>query len=214
MSEDINFRRANRKVFVGYTKIISSVIPGLGKSFKIRKIIKENNFYFSLGGKLTKNLIFEKLNNILIKIKNENYKDIAIHLDLEDTNDIEIMNEFLFSFLITKFYKNNDNIIYIPKDIYIYIEIPNCFEDYLSKFSILKYFNQEILTFENMPKFNFSDEIIKIFKMHLGIDSNDKLQKFIKRNICIEKFSYYQINIFIKLFISQFCQISYKVTFH
>ena len=134
--------------------IITSEICGLGKSEKIKKIIKDNNeiyFYFPLGGILTKNIIFDKLEKLLngenginekLKSENKSYKDIAIHLDLTESKETSIINEFFFSFLITKFYTNNETIIYIPKDIHIYIEIPNCFEDYLSKFSILNIFKK------------------------------------------------------------------------
>ena len=58
---------------------------------------------------------------------------------------------------------NNENIIYIPKDIDIYIEIPNCFKDYLSKFSILKIFKKENITFETMPEFNYKKDILDLF---------------------------------------------------
>lgn len=49
-----------------------------------------------------------------------------------ESQETSIRNEFLFSFLITKFYINNEN------------KIPNCFENYLSKFGILNIFNMKI----------------------------------------------------------------------
>jgi len=108
--------------------VITSDICGLGKSEKIKKIIKDENkryFHFPLGGILSKDIIFNKLNNLLNKIKNkvkeQNYKEIAILLDLTESEEISIINEFFFSFLITKFYLNNESILYIPKDISIYI---------------------------------------------------------------------------------------------
>ena len=48
--------------------VISSEICGLGKSGKYKKIIedkKEIYFHFPLGGILNKNIIFDKLENIL-----------------------------------------------------------------------------------------------------------------------------------------------------
>ena len=125
------------------------------REIRKKKIVedkKEIYFHFPLGGILNKNIIFDKLENLLngenginekLKSENKTYKDISIHLDLTDSKETSIINEFFFAFLITKFYTNNENIIYIPKDINIYIEIPNCFEDYLSKFSILKIFKRE-----------------------------------------------------------------------
>ena len=48
-------------------------------------------------------------------------------------NIVSGLNEFLFSFLITKFYSNNENVIYIPINIDIYIEMPNSFKDFIRK---------------------------------------------------------------------------------
>ena len=195
---------------------ITSDICGLGKTGKIKKLIKDKNkkyMHFPLGGKLTKKIIYDKLENLLNKIKNENYMNIGIHLDLIETNEISLINEFLFSILITKFYITNENILYIPNDIYIYIEIPNCFYDYLSKFGILQILNKENITLENIPSFNYSNDIINIFDKLLGIKTNDKLQEFIQKNINIKKYSYHQINIFIKLFISQFGHYQSKLKF-
>ena len=66
-------------------KVITSNICGLGKSYKIKKMIKndkKNYFHFPLGGILTKVVIFEKLSRLLKKIKKENennYQEVAIH---------------------------------------------------------------------------------------------------------------------------------------
>ena len=209
-----------KKFFLSVFKninIISSDICGLGKSEKIRKRIKDfrqKYYHFPLGGYLTKKIIYNKLENIMEKIKNENYRDIAIiaiHLDLTESYQKDILNEFFFSFLITKFYSYNDNIINIPKDISIYIEIPNCFENYLDKFIILNIFKRENISFENMPKLNYSDEIIKKFKYILKIKSNEEIEELVKKKIGVQKYSYHQINIFIKIFLSQFNKFNSKI---
>ena len=193
--------------------VMTSDICGLGKSEKIKKMIndsKKKYFHFPLGGILTKSIIFDKLDRLLNEINNEinnnnrKYQDIAIHLDLTESKEISIINEFFFSFLITRFYTNNENILYIAKDINIYIEIPNCFEDYLSKFSILNIFNKDNITIETMPSFNYSQEIINCFDRMLGIKSNDEIKEFINKYIGVSIYSFHQINIFIKLFISQY----------
>ena len=212
----------NKNVFLselGNVEVFSSDICGLGKSGKIRKLIEDKKlkkFHFPLGGILSKKIIFDKLENLLNKIKLENYKDVAVHLDLTESREKSIMNEFLFSFLITKFYSNNENIIYIPNDIHIYAEIPNCFEDYLSKFNLLKIFKRDNITFETMPGYNYPKEIIEIFKRMLGIDSNEKIKEFVEKYIGIARpqpYSFHQINIFIKLFISQYNQFESKLQF-
>jgi hypothetical protein len=156
--------------------VISSDICGLGKSFKIKKMIekeKREYYHFPLGGKLTKNVIYQKICNLFKKIKNaaklkkesninsknnnddeeySEFNNVAIHLDLIETKETNLINEFLFSFLITKFYAINENIIYIPNNIKIYIEIPNSFENYLTKFGILNAFNIENIVFEKKTK--------------------------------------------------------------
>ena len=206
---------------LGHIMVISSDLCGLGKSEKIKKAIKDAKkiyFHFPLGGILTKNVIFKKLDNLLKEIKKNNYnsKDIAIHLDLTESEEISILNEFFFSFLITKFYLNNESIIYIPNDIDIYIEIPNCFENYSSKFGILNIFKKENITLENMPPFNYSKEMIDIFNRMLGINSNEGIKEFVEKyfkKIGIEKYTYHQINIFIKLFISQYSKFKGKLIF-
>ena len=217
-----NATNKNNKEFLselGNVQVFSSDICGLGKSGKIRKLIKDRGqkyFHFPLGGILTKDTIFEKLQNLLNKVKNENYNDVAIHLDLTESREKSIMNEFLFSLLITKFYSNNENIIYIPKDINIYVEIPNCFEDYISKFNLLKIFKRDNITFETMPKYNYPPEMIDIFKRMLDIDTNEKIKEFVEKHIGIKKpqpYSFHQINIFIKLFISQYNKFKSKLIF-
>ena len=202
--------------------VVTSDICCLGKSEEIRKKIKDKkkeNFHFPLGGILSKSTIFDKLERLLDKINeeinknNKKYDDIAIHLDLTESQETSVINEFFFSFLITKFYTNNENIIYIPKDIHIYIEIPNCFEDYISKFGILSIFNKENITFENMPQFNYSDKITKLFTHMLEKKTNPEIQEFVKKYIGLTKYSYHQINIFIKLFISQYSKFDEKIYF-
>lgn len=83
-----------------------------------------------------------------------------------ESNEDLILNEFLFSFLITKFYSNNENIIYIPKNIEIYIEIPNCFYDFKSNCDILNLFlheqNKDCITLKSLPKLQLSDKNSKL----------------------------------------------------
>ena len=198
-------------------KVITSDICGLGKSEKIRKMIQDNKkkyYHFPLGGILTKCIIFDKLSNLLNKMKNENYKDIAIHLDLTESEETSLLNEFFFSFLITKFYSNNEYIIYIPKEIYIYIEVPNCFENYLSKFNILNIFRKENISIFNRERFNFSGEVINNFSKIVKCNSNDDIKEFVEENfkkIGVKRYNFHQINIFINLFISQYNKFKSKI---
>ena len=121
--EDIHDIHVNELLKNIKVKIITSDVCGLGKSFKIKKMIREEGkkyYHFLLGGKLTKKEIYQKIKELLEKIKkefktnskdkknnNDEYKEfnnVAIHLDLIETEEISLINEFLFSFLITRFY--------------------------------------------------------------------------------------------------------------
>ena len=84
---------------------------------------------------------------------------------------------------------------------FIYIEIPNIFSDYLTKFSILKMFNKEQISFPNIPEINLSPKDIDIFKSVLGFKTIRDINNFIKEKIFISKYSLHQVNIFIKLFL-------------
>ena len=212
-------------------RVITSDVCGLGKSFKIKKLIKESKkyYHFPLGGKLTKNEILKKIDNLFKKIKKEAKKEsgdkrgkrnmdkeeeeysifnnIAIHLDLTETKEISLINEFLFSFLITKFYTDNENIIYIPDNIQIYVEIPNSTENYLQKFGILNALTPENIKLGKLLPLELKSNIRNKFKKLKGLETNEDIESFIKekfKEIGIEEYSYYQVQTFIKLFISQF----------
>ena len=64
-----------------------------------------------------------------------------------------------------------------------------------------------------MPKFNCPDNIIQIFNRMLEINSNDKIEGFVKKHINCKIYSYHQINIFIQLFISKYNKFKSKLTF-
>lgn len=182
-------------------KVISSDVCGLGKSFKIMKMIskeKKTYYHFPLGGKLTKNSIYQKSDlfkkikkkvkaqkDSNIKTKDNNsgeyseFNNVAIHLDLIETKETSLVNEFLFSFLITKFYTSNENIIYIPNNIKIYIEVLNSFEDYLT--GILNAFNIEnIVLGEPKPNENNSSNIVNVPMLPLDLDENKNIIKNLK----------------------------------
>ena len=61
-------------------------------------------------------------------------------MDLNDSDKIGLMLEFLFSILVTRFYGQNEDIFFLPKNIPIKIEVPNTFINFFEKFYILKLF--------------------------------------------------------------------------
>ena len=225
LGENINIEKENienkykENSFIKKAKVISSDVCGLGKTYKIKKKINKHKkvyYYFTINEEDSKNNIFVKLEKLLKKIKEDNgekYEKVAIHLDMLEYGEISVINEFLFSFLITKFYCNKENIIFIPNEIEIYIEIPNSFENILSKYGILKFFERKNITLDKMPKLNLSEDEINIFKKILGYDNIDMIKQFIKNNIGMENYTYFQVRIFINIFISQFNMFSDRIKF-
>ena len=169
-----------REELANNTHIIQLEVCGLGKSTKIKNLIKKSlkYIYFPLGGNITKDKIYLKLEKMMKSISDENnYEDIAIHLDLFESKEYSVLNEFLFSFLITKFYSNNENIIYIPINIEIYIEIPNCFKDFINNYKILKFFkgNNDNISLNHMPELNLPEDKIKLFNNKLSLRNNEEI---------------------------------------
>ena len=106
---NLNISNIQVKAFFENIKVFSSDVCGLGKYFKVKKLIKENKeiyYHFPLGGMLTKTIIYEKLFKLLKKIKkdlkfkkeeeeNLGYNNVANHLDI-----INFTFNYLFFFIL------------------------------------------------------------------------------------------------------------------
>jgi len=128
-------------------EIISSDFSGVGKSTEIRRSIEEkhkNYIYFPIGGVFKRKDIVKRLKNLEIS------KNSVLHLDLYDTEQTDLMMEFLFSILITRLYGQNEDIFYLFKEVDIKIEIPNGFIDFFQKFPILTLFDHKKLSINNL----------------------------------------------------------------
>ena len=156
-------------VFIPNINIVQSDSSGVGKSRYIRDVkgsFESNSIYFPLGGNLTRKNIYNRLSD-LIKIK-KNLTEIFLHIDLNQTNDHEILKEFLFEIIIFKKYsmssKNSDKLIYINDKYKIYIELP--YEsikndsknsgNYFKKYSIFSIFNEnniKNISLNNLEKY-------------------------------------------------------------
>ena len=120
------------------------------------------------------------MNKVLKKIETKkDYSDFGIHLDLYENKEKSVLNEFLFSFLITKFYSNNENIIYIPKNIEIYIEIPNCFYDFKSNYDILNSFELDNIELKSLPQLILSEKKFTHLKNMLNLNTSEEISKYI-----------------------------------
>ena len=158
-------------------KIYLSDVSGRGKSMKIyndfNQELKQNYeyIYFPIGGDITRDEIL----NRLIDLKNKN---VALHIDLLETNKIDLIRDFLFSFLIIKCYSKEENIFYFGDEIKIKIEIPNSFEDYFTKFSILNFFEIYKINQNNIEPLLVSQDItsnIQIVANYLKLKNNNNI---------------------------------------
>ena len=161
-------------------EIIYSDFSGVGKSTKIKNDISNNNkkyIYFPIGGEFNKYEVIERLKNL--ELYSEKGDKIAFHIDLFDTQKIDLMREFLFSMLITKLYSFNEDIIYLNREIEIKIEIPFGFIDFFSKFPLLKLFkNKTKMSIKDLPKLIVSKDIysdIQIVCNYLRLFKNKKI---------------------------------------
>ena len=143
-SEDVgNLKIENSKV-----EIISSDKSGVGKSTQIKLEIEQtskNYKHFPFGGILNRIEVVERLKEL------ENSSNYILHLDLYDTDQTELMTEFLFSLLITKLYGQSEDMFYLSKKIEIKVEIPNGFVDFINKFPLLTLFPNRILLIKKLP---------------------------------------------------------------
>ena len=140
-------------------EIIFSNKSGVGKSKYIEQNIKKNGkkyIYFPFGGEFNRKDVINRLKQI--KIKDE--EKAAIHLDLYDSKQTDLMKDFLYSFLITKLYGQNETLFYLSKKVEIKIEIPNGFINFFLKFPILSMFeNKTEMKIENLPPLIIEEQI-------------------------------------------------------
>ncbi|KAL6632242.1 hypothetical protein U3516DRAFT_808176 [Neocallimastix sp. 'constans'] len=137
----------------------SSDSPGLGKSTKIKSDFEnENNsgyeyIYFPLGGDVNKHDIMKRL----LKLTG---KKVELHIDILEMEDgnIELMKEFLFSFVLLKYYSHQNNIFYYGDEIKIKIEIPKGHSDGERAFPFFQFFKNDTISMENLPKLHISNE--------------------------------------------------------
>ena len=144
------------KIESSNVEIISSDFSGVGKSTEIKLSIErkhKNYVYFPLGGVFKRRDIVKRLKGLNIT------KDSVLHLDLYDTDQTDLMMEFLFSILITKLYGQNEDIFYLFNEVDIKIEIPNGFIDFLQKFPILTLFSHTKLSINKLDKLIVENDV-------------------------------------------------------
>ena len=157
-------------------KIILSDRAGVGKSTYIKSEIKKKDkecIYFPLGGVFTRKDILHRLKELK---KTKIFSNGIFHLDLYDTEKIDLTMEFLFSILITKIYGQSDDIFYLPDNVEIMVEIPNGFIDFMKKFPILDIFNKKELKLNNLEPLivgDILDDNVQIVANYLKLLKED-----------------------------------------
>ena len=159
-------------------EIIRSDKSGVGKSTQIKKEIEEKGkkyIYFPFGGVITREDIIKRLKELQID------NNCILHLDLYNTDQIELMMEFLFSILILRFYGRNDEIFFLSKNIEIKVETPNDFIDYFEKFPILNLFNIRNLEISHLAPLIVPKQLdsnIQLVSIYLKALKEDKINGY------------------------------------
>ena len=97
--------------------------------------------------------IMRRLKELNLKKTNCKY---GLHLDFSDTKQNELFEDFIFSFLIQKFYSNNENIFCYEDNVQIFIEIQNGFLNLIEKFKLFKEFY--IHKIEKLPELELQED--------------------------------------------------------
>ena len=154
--------------------IVHSRDSGTGKSTFIKNRTKEEDYInFPIGGIFNKEDTLKRLQNLNKERNiNDERKNLLMHIDLYDTDQKSLLNDFLYFVLFTKLYGQDDNIFYLSKKIKIYVEIPNSFINFFDKYPILKLFPNRELTLDPLEPLIVPEDIcsnVKIVSLYLKL---------------------------------------------
>ena len=154
-------KKEGQKLYNENVEIIYSDKAGVGKSTKIKSEIENAHkryIHFPFGGEFSRKDVINRLKIIQKQIEKE--ENTVIHLDLYDSKKTELMKDFLYSFLITKLYGQNENLFYLSKKVKIIIEIPCGFIDFFDKFPLLSMFEKKTpMKIANLPPLIIQKEL-------------------------------------------------------
>ena len=173
---------------INHIEIVSSTFAGYGKSTYIEKELekefeeesKKGRYQyipFPLGGEVKRSILMRRLKDLKI---NSNFS-YGLHLDLSETNQIELFEDFLFSFLILKEYTQNEDIFCYQNNVHIKIEVPKGFYDFSQKFTLLKLFKEKKIG--SLPEFKILNELDKNFNDEEDIKKDKELYENYKTNL-------------------------------
>ena len=160
-------------------EVIYSDASGVGKSYYIiekylSKYKKDYEYlYFPIEGDCTKEEILKRL----LEIKGK----VFIHLDILDINKKELrslIRDFLFCFLILKYYSHDYDIFYYGNNFIINIETSFGIDDPFILYPILSFFPKKNITKENLKRFIWSEEFnnnIQLVSQYLNLYKNKEI---------------------------------------
>ena len=173
---------------INHIEIVSSTFAGYGKSTYIEKELekefeeerKKGRYQyipFPLGGEIKRSILMRRLKDLKM---NSNFS-YGLHLDLSETNQIELFEDFLFSFLILKEYTQNEDIFCYQNNVHIKIEVPKGLYDFSQKFTLLKLFKEKKIG--SLPEFKILNELDKNFNDEEDIKKDKELYENYKTNL-------------------------------
>jgi len=159
--------------------VVKSTSCGLGKSEFIKNRKKEingkknkqeiNYIYFPIGGKFKRKNLVDRLLN-LPDMTNLNEK-FAIHFDLSQTKEIDLLNEFFFKLIILRKCDLNESGKFFDSNVDIIIEVPNDYSDYINDIEILSKLKTEKL--ESISNIKSSSELLNVVKVMNLYENNE-----------------------------------------
>ncbi|XP_028396214.1 uncharacterized protein LOC114520187 [Dendronephthya gigantea] len=136
--------------------MITSTLPGLGKTERIRREIQEkkmNAATFSISGPFEPSKLIERLKKLKLR------KYHCLHLDIGEVSDPLLLDTFLFQLIVTGMVSAGMQFYHLPTT-HIYIEIANTLKDWLLESLVVsKYFTRIRLEWQNYKNLLVSPEI-------------------------------------------------------
>jgi MoxR-like ATPase len=127
-------------------KMITSTLPGLGKTEQIKREVAEKSMdvaTFSISGPFGASKLIQRLKALKLR------KYHCLHLDIGEVSDPLLLDTFLFQLIVTGMVSAGYNFFHIPTT-HIYIEIANTLKDWLLELlTVSKNFTRIHLEWQN-----------------------------------------------------------------
>ena len=176
--------------------IVTSKISGLSKSFFIRKEIErreKQQIKFSINGDMSVDILMQRLRDERIQSPSS---PIALHIDIGPTENVEQLNEFLYSLILFRCFRFNQTSVDIPVEIPIFIELDSSpfLNSLLSTIVIFKYIQRHHIESMDWSELDNTSSDIQLVANYLRnicdktIDEkevNDETISFISQSECI-----------------------------